>query len=109
MPFVFTVEGEKVSSDDLTLDEVIAVEKATGSGWFELNPYNSAAHCRAILVQINSRRRPKDDAEKLVGAMTIREAQDSVDFVARDDRPEIYQDGIPVVDPKAERGEQAMT
>jgi len=100
VPFVFTVDGQKVRSDDLTLDEIVAVEGATGVGWYQLNPIESAAQCRAFLVQIHARTRTREEAEKLVGGMTAREAAAGIDFTEADDRPIEFDDGMPVVDPK---------
>jgi hypothetical protein len=109
MPFVFVVDGQKTRGDDLTLDEIVEVEKAAGTGWYALNPYNSAVHCRALLVEIYARSHSREDAQKLVGALTVRQAESMVDFVAEDDRPIEYEDGIPVVDPKAGTGEPGTT
>jgi hypothetical protein len=109
VPFVFTVDGQKVRSDDLTLDEIVAVEQLTGVGWYQLNPVESAAQCRAFLVQIHARTRSREDAEKLVGAMTAREAAAGIDFTKDDDRPIEFDDGMPVVDPKEDTAGPAMT
>lgn len=109
MPFVFSVDGQKVRSDDLTLDEIIAVEQSTGVGWYQLNPVESAVQCRAFLVQIHARSRSRDEAEKLVGGMTAREAAAGIDFVENDDRPIEFDEGMPVVDPKEDTAGPATT
>lgn len=109
MPFVFTVDGRKIRSDDLTLDEIVAVEQAAGVGWYQLNPVESAVQCRAFLVQIHARTRSRDEAEKLVGGMAAREAAASIDFAEDDDRPIEFDDGMPVVDPKEDTAGPATT
>jgi hypothetical protein len=109
VPFVFTVDGQKVRSDDLTLDEIITVEQTAGVGWYQLNPVESAVQCRAFLVQIHARTRTREEAEKLVGGMTAREAAAGIDFTEDDDRPIEFDDGMPVVDPKEGTAASATT
>jgi hypothetical protein len=101
VPFVFTLDdGRKVTADDLTLDEAVNAEAATGDSWLELNPLQHAAHCRALLVELYARAMPRDDAVKKVGALGLKAAIDSVDWSSDDDRPIEHNEGIPVVDPK---------
>jgi hypothetical protein len=102
VPFVFAADGQEFSTDDLTIDEVVVVEKAAGAGWYALNPLASAQHFRAILVEFYARTRSRDEAEKLVGALPLSQADRMCRFEAQDDRPDTYRDGVPVVDPKAE-------
>jgi len=109
MAWVFTVDGQKFSTADLTLDEVVAVEQATGVGWYALNPVESAAQARALLVEIYARTRSRDEAKKIVGALTVRDAARSIDWENDDDRPIEFENGIPVVDPKEGTGEPATT
>lgn len=109
MPFVFTVDGKKIRSDDLSLDELIAVEQSTGIGWDELNPFTSAVVCRAFLVQIHARTRSPEEAAKVVGAMSGREAARAVDVATDDDRPIEWDNGVPLVDPKEDTAGPATT
>lgn len=98
-----TVDGVMYDLDDMTLDEACSFEAATGASWARMNPTTSALHCRAVLVELYARTRSHDEAEKVVGALTSRQAVDHIDLVdADDDRPVEHNDGIPVVDPKAE-------
>lgn len=105
-----TVDGHEYDLDDLTLDEACSFERATGASWATMNPTTSAAHCRAVLVELYARARSRDEAEKVVGALTSRQAVDHINVVdADDDRPVEHKDGIPVVDPKAEPGAPVTT
>jgi hypothetical protein len=94
VPFKVTVAGEDFLTDDLTLDEAIAVEKATNTSWRFIDPLRSAGDCKAIMVAFLSRTRGKDDAEKFVGALNLRTLLSSVTFV-EDDRPDEFEDGLP--------------
>lgn len=95
MPYQVSFEGEKWSTDDLTLDEAIAIEKVTGRGWTTINPFRSGEDCKAIMVAFLTRTRGADESARLVGALTLRQVLDSVDVVA-DDLPNLYEDGLPL-------------
>jgi hypothetical protein len=99
VPYRVTVDGESFLTDDLTIDEAIAVEKATGTSWVYINPLRSADDCKAIMVAFLSRSRPKAEAEAAAGALTIRDVLKAVEQVP-DDLPTEYEDGLP----KAEAG-----
>jgi hypothetical protein len=86
--------------DDLTLDEAVAVERETGESWLHLNPVRSANQARAIMVQFLARSIGEDKARAEVGKMTVGEFSKAVEVV-KDDRPDEFRDGQPVVDPKA--------
>ena len=102
MPFKVTLgEGEAFLTDDLTLAEAIAIEKATGHSWYDINPFRSATDCQAIMVAFLSRTVAEDVAVKQVASMSLRDVLASVDVVA-DDRPQSYKDGMP--DPKVGDG-----
>ena len=94
MPYRVTVDGAEFTTDDLTLDEAITIEQATGTPWTQINPIRSGEHCKLVMVAFLSRTRPVDEAVKLVGAFTLREVLDSVTWVA-EDLPEEYEDGLP--------------
>ena len=99
MPFKVTLgEGEEFLTDDLTLAEAIAIEKATGHSWYDINPFRSATDCQAIMVAFLSRTLSEDVAAKQVSGMSLKDVLASVDVVP-DDRPQSYEDGMP--DPKA--------
>jgi hypothetical protein len=99
MPYRVTVDGEAFLTDDLTIDEAIAVEKATGTSWVFINPLRSADDCKAIMVAFLSRSKPRPEAEGIVGSLTIRDVLKAVERVD-DDLPTEYEDGLP----KAEAG-----
>lgn len=102
MPFQVTVEGVgSFLTDDLTLAEAIAIEKATGHSWYEINPFRSAVDCQAIIVAFLSRTLGEDVARKQVDGMALRDVLAAVDVVA-DDRPQSYAEGMP--DPKVGDG-----
>ena len=42
-------DGLLISENDLTLDEALAIENATGATWSNIEPLRSAAHCKSIL------------------------------------------------------------
>lgn len=94
MPYLFTVGEKQYRTDDLLLDEAIAIEKLTGRSWVEINPLRSAQDCRAILKAFWARDVGEDEAEKKVVALTVRAVLDHVQWVT-DDLPEVYEDGIP--------------
>ena len=94
--------------DDLTLDEVCAVEDETGETWLRMNPARSARQSRAILVQFVARKMGEDEARKVVGAFPVKDVAGAIERVD-DDRPDEYHNGSPVVDPKAGAGEPETT
>ncbi len=103
MPLRFKVDGVgEWSSDDYTLDEMSAVEKRAGYMWFYLigNAKREAECTRALIVQWLARTAPDlDAAAEQAGALTGRQV--AITEVGDDDRPIQYEDGLPVVDPKA--------
>jgi hypothetical protein len=94
MPFQVTFGGRSWRTDDLTLDEAIAIEKVSGRSWMQINPFVSAEDCKAVMVAFLAREMDSSAAEAKVGALSLREVLDSVDLV-KDDLPEVYQDGLP--------------
>jgi hypothetical protein len=97
--FEVTIEGETFRTDDLSLDEAIMVEKATGTSWLYINPLRSAGDCRAVMVAFLSRSRSKADAEATVarlfgGPKGMKAAIDAVKTV-EEDLPDEYEDGLP--------------
>jgi hypothetical protein len=99
VPYRFVVDGEEWTSEDYTLDEMVAAEKHTQIVWSGLRPDREAEHVRAMVAAWYSRTGPADEADKRAGALTAR--QFKVTVMADDDRPAEYRDGIPVLDPKA--------
>ena len=64
-----------VTEDDLTVEECLRVEKATGVRWHQIDPIDSVNEAAAILsVALSSRRDlPLEDATKQVGALGARQ------------------------------------
>lgn len=99
------VDGLEYDVEDMTLDETVQFERETGSSWTDLSPWKSALQCRSILTVFYARMRSYDEAAKVVGGLTTKDAVDHLVLVdAEDDRPDVYKDGLPVVDPKAGMG-----
>lgn len=103
MPIRITIEGVgSFLTDDLTLDETIAIERETGHSWYGINPFTSGADCMAIMVAFLSRTLDPEVARKQIGSMAVRDVLAAVDVVEEDGRPSEYAEGLP--DPKAEGG-----
>lgn len=94
--------------DDLTLDEVCAVEEETGETWLRMNPARSARQARSILVRFAARTLGDKEARRQVGSLSVRDVVGAIEVV-EDDRPSEFHDGSPVVDPKADTGAQVTT
>ena len=94
MPYRVTVDGVSFLTDDLTLDEAIGIETATGTPWTQINPIRSGEHCKLVMVAFLSRSRSADEAAKVVGGLTLRQVLDAVTWV-EDDLPTEYEDGLP--------------
>ena len=95
--------------EDLTLDEVVAVERETGDTWVTLNPLRSAVHARAIMVRFLARTVGEDEARRRLGGLRVADVVSGIERVPDDDRPQEFRDGMPVVDPKADGGAPATT
>ena len=109
MLYKVSVDGKTWNTEDLTLDEAIAVEEETGESWLFLNPIRSAKHAKAILARFLAREHGLDAARDRVGAMSVTEVLDCVDKADADDRPTEHRDGVPVVDPKADQAAPPTT
>lgn len=65
MTWIVRWGGERVTSDDFTLDDLIALEKETGTPWSALNPLREIRIARAFLrVAINRTGGDPDDADR---------------------------------------------
>lgn len=94
--------------DDLTLAEAAQVERETGESWLYMNPVKSAEQARAIMTRFLARSLGEDKARAVVDGMAIRDYAKAVDVI-KDDRPDEFRDGSPVVDPKEAGVEPATT
>lgn len=110
MPIRLTVDGVgEWTSDDYTLDEMVAVEQTCKFKWSYVvsSAKDEAETARALIVHWLARRVDLDAARKQAGALTNRQVR--VEQVEDDDRPIEWADGLPVVDPKAATDGQATT
>lgn len=95
------VDGKWHSSDDLTLDELDVVEKASGIGWGFLNPIRNAATARTLLALWYVKEgRTDEEAKAAIAALTNKTLKVTFRYVDDDDLPEEWEDGLPVPDPK---------
>ena len=107
MPWLVKFQGEELNTEDLTLDELEAVQKATASAtgditpWILLNPVEDMAVAKAFLALSLVKSGLEDDvARSKVGALTLREIKGAFEFIQPGaDLPTQYVDGQP--DPKA--------
>lgn len=103
MPLKFSVDGVgEWTTDDYTLDEMCAAEKRAGFMWFYLvaQARHEAECARALVVQWLARTAPDlDAAAKQAGSLTSKQV--AIADMGEDDRPVQWEDGLPVVDPKA--------
>ncbi len=94
MPYTLTLAGETFRSDDITLDEAVAFEGATGQSWRYLNPHRSAEQFRAVALIFLRRTREMPEAEAILAKMSLRDALAAVVEVD-EDLPDEYEDGLP--------------
>lgn len=106
MPYVITFEDKRWNTDDLTINEGIEIEEATGESWVFINPFRSAKHWKAIVLAFLKRDTDETEAENRIEAFcrgqgSITKALDLVKTVEDGESlPSMFQDGQP--DPKAE-------
>lgn len=96
MPFILTLDDGEFSTDNLTLEEAEAIEKALEITWFEMNPARSATQCRAIIAVFLARSHEETEAVKLAASITVGQARKMVRW-EKDDLPDVYEDGVPKV------------
>lgn len=100
MAFRITLAEGSWSTDDLTLGEVVEIERETGDSWIYMNPLRSAVQARAILRRFLARDLGLDAAGKRVDGMRVVDVARSIEPEQVDDRPKQHADGVPQVDPK---------
>lgn len=109
MAFRITLAEGSWSTDDLTLGEVVEIERETGDSWIVMNPLRSAAQARAIIRRLLARDHGIDKATATVDAMRVVDVVDAIEYEDKDDRPKQHVDGVPQVDPKGAAGGSATT
>lgn len=95
--YEFAVDGEKWTSEDYTLAEMVTMETATGYKWWLLDFEHEASPQRAAIVAWYRRNMTEDDAGKAAGILTARDIR--VRRIDGDDLPNVFENGIPVVGP----------
>lgn len=105
MPWLVKFEGEVLNTEDLTLDELEAIETATSVPWITFNPVTSVPVAKALLALCLVKSGLSDDvAREKVGQYRVRDLKDVFELVdAGADLPGSWVDGQP--DPKAAAGE----
>lgn len=93
-------DGATLLADDLTWDELEAIEASTGVPWALLNPLRSAAVAQALLGVLLVRAGKSDEeARAAVRGMAVRDFK-GVFSLVDDDRPTYYDDNaLPVNHP----------
>jgi hypothetical protein len=94
VPFILTLDDGEFSTDNLTLEEAEAIEKALEITWSEMNPSRSAAQCRVVSAVFLARSHDETEAAKMAAAITVGQARKMVRW-EQDDLPDLYEDGIP--------------
>lgn len=94
MPFEITIDGHAYRTDDLTIEEAVALEDECDKTWLELNPLRSAKEFRATAALFLRRTRAPEVAAKEAAAMSVKVAQESMRWVD-DDLPTEFENGIP--------------
>ena len=89
-------------TDDLTVDEIVAIEAVAGEPWAFLSPMGSAPVAKALMAAFLVRDGMDDvEATAKISAMTLREIKNCFRYYEDADLPDNWEDGLPVVDPKA--------
>lgn len=101
MAWLTRVGGKWRSSDDLTLDELVPIEKVSGIGWGYINPLRNVEVARALLATWLIRDGLSDDEAKAeIAKFTTKTLKHTFRYTEDDDLPDDWEDGLPVVDPK---------
>lgn len=110
---VIRMDGHALLVDDLTLAEFRVIEERTGVPWTRVNPLVSAQQASAVLYVVAMRGgATAEQAQARVDAMDMPQVLKHLvlePYEHEDDRPKEYEDGVPVIDPKADPAGQATT
>lgn len=110
---VIRVDGHALLIDDLTLAEFRTIEERTSVPWTRLNPLRSAAEAAAVLFVLFCRfGATAEEANARADGLNLKQALEHItleDYEHADDRPSEYEDGVPVIDPKAGPGAPGTT
>jgi len=85
MAWLIRIDGHEVNSDDMLLDDLAYVEKATGTYWSIANPWKAVEVAKAFVrVALVRSGIPEDDADERVRSLTLRDIKAAFDFVEDD-------------------------
>lgn len=79
----------EIGEDDMTLDEAMKAEKASGTTWLTLDPRTSAAHCQAILSVVYQTRGglTAEQADEKLRNLTVKDLLGAFKAEANADSP----------------------
>lgn len=84
--WLIRVDGLEFNSDDLLIEDVGAIEKASGTSWYICNPLTEVPVARAFLAAAMLRSgRPADVVEKTLTTLKLRDLKGAFTFVADDE------------------------
>jgi hypothetical protein len=110
---VIRIDGHALLIDDLTLAEFRTIEEKTGVPWTRVNPLASAEQASAVLYVVLRRGGSSaEQAQARVDGMSLTQTLKHLvleDYEHDDDRPAEYENGAPVIDPKADTAAQGTT
>lgn len=100
MAWQITVDGHVLRERDVSMDDIAALEAATGETWKTLHPFNSGTigmrMAACLLVRLAGW--DLDAATKRVGEMKLDEFVDCLSsYDPDDDLPSEYTEGLPPV------------
>jgi hypothetical protein len=99
LPWLVRFEGQELNTEDLTRDELEAIEQITTVPWVLLNPVHSMPVAKSLLALCLVKGGMADDqARDKVGQFKVRDIHDVFTLVDQD-IPTTWADGQP--DPKA--------
>lgn len=81
MAWKIRLDEVEFSSDDLTLEELEAVEETSGEPWSMLNPVRSVKSAKALLaVALMRAGVPDEEIGQRLGALTVKDIKDVFDW-----------------------------
>lgn len=104
-------DGSWHSTEDFLFVELEAVERTTEIPWSMQNPFRSINSFRALMATVAARVGLDDaDTTEWLNSMTARTMSESIELaVAEDERPEVYKDGLPLVEAESSTGTSATS
>lgn len=99
MTWIIKFDGVEMSSDDLLIDDLAEIEKATGTPWSIANPLREMKVGRAFLAAALLRSgKTDDDVAELLGKATMRDLKRAFRYVEddKDDDAEEASDAAPL-------------